>query len=182
MIVGSLLAITGIVIRQFNPDFFLNGMEISFYAAAVACTVYFVVSFITPRQVNLDKILHRGQYAVKDDEVIGEFHKKSIWNKLGLTNEFSRKDRFIFFLVLGLQFAFFTIFIIGTVLNIIFEIPASMWLTYWKIYISFIFIFVIGIVSWLTIGGVRDIVILIKRLKAVPEKLPEDDGWVNKNE
>ena len=45
-------------------------MEISFYSAGIACTVYFFVSFITPRQVNLDKILLRGEYAVKDDEVI----------------------------------------------------------------------------------------------------------------
>ena len=179
MITGSILAVAGIVTKQCNPHFFLNGMQIGFLTAIISCLVYIAVSLLGPRKdYNLDKLLHRGDYVTSSDVVVASPIKKSIWYKLGLTNEFTLKDKFIFFCSLGLAFFKFFLVIAGTVYYVFWGIESKSWTKLWFFYIWIIFALIIGIAVWVSIGGIMDIRMLFKRLKTL-KKDEHDDGWVD---
>jgi SSS family solute:Na+ symporter len=96
LLVGSLLSIGGILIRQpasvslfdglsehlhisstalaqfisahLGPNFPLNGTEISFYASLIALGAFSLVSFLTCRVPHdMDRLLHRGKYAIEPE-------------------------------------------------------------------------------------------------------------------
>src|SRR5258708_7101419 len=66
LVVGSTLPAGGILARQhYGDDFLFNGREIAFYASLLAIISYVVVSLLTHEEdFNMDRMLHRGQYAV----------------------------------------------------------------------------------------------------------------------
>jgi len=183
MIAGSTLALTGIVITQINPDFFLNGMQMSFIAVLVASLLYVTVSLLGPKQkeYNLDKLLHRGKYAVEGDVVKGASEKESAWAKLGLSKEFSRGDKVIFFSLLGISSFWFLIFIVGTIYHFAFGTSEQFWLTYWKYYIPISLILAVIMVVWMSIGGLLDVRKMFRRLRTI-KRDAHDDGWVDSEE
>ena len=182
MSTGSVLAISAIVVQQIDSNFFLNGMQMSFITAIAACSVYVIVSLLSPRgDCNFDKLLHRGPFAVAEDVAIGDSETKSIWYKFGLTKEFTVKDKVIFFFSLGLSFLWFFIFIAGTIYHVIFGIETKLWIKYWHFYVLFIFAFVVCVVIWMLIGGIIDIRKMFTRLRTL-KRDEHDDGWVNKPE
>ncbi|MBM3853935.1 MAG: sodium:proline symporter [Verrucomicrobia bacterium] len=68
VITGSTLALTGIVIRQVDPAFPINSQYMNAIVMAVAIIVYVIVSLLTCREdFNLDRLLHRGAFAVAGD-------------------------------------------------------------------------------------------------------------------
>ena len=70
LITGSGLAVGGILARLIWPEFPLNGMQVSFTACLSAVVVYVVVSLLTCKEdFNMDRLLHRGQYAKITTEV-----------------------------------------------------------------------------------------------------------------
>ena len=87
MITGSTLAVSGVIIRQFQAFYAdkgeilfegkimsyiasQNGAVLAFYSAMAAILVYVIVSLLGGKTVNMDKLLHRGEYAVEEMEKI----------------------------------------------------------------------------------------------------------------
>ena len=183
IIIGATLSLSGIIFRAFSPDFFLNGMHISFLAAIISVCTYVVVSLIWPNRnpCDMDKLLHRGKYAIKDD-TIAEVSNKGILAKLGITKEFTRGDKFIYWLAFSLSFFFFGTFLIGSMYQwLVAEIPDSFWLKYWYCYLCLIIVFSVSFTVWMILGGIRDIFRMFKLLKsAKPDE--SDDGWVTEKD
>ena len=59
-----------IVLRQVHPEFPLNGQILALVATLAAIGVYVAVSLVTCRRPHdMDKLLHRGRYALAEDGI-----------------------------------------------------------------------------------------------------------------
>ena len=107
--------------------------------------------------------------------------KQTLGARLGLTPEFSKFERFIFWATLIWSLSWWGIFIVGTALNLsFFRMSDQAWCWYWwfKIYLSLL----IGIITsvWILCGGLRDAVKIFKELNK--EKVDvSDDGFIKNN-
>ena len=189
MITGITMALSGIVIQQaykhgwwgLEGKFFLNGMQISFITSIVSSFVYVIVSLINNKTFDMDKLLHRGQYTIAEDIVEGGLKEGGafirFFSKFGLSDEFNKRDKFIFFLAIGYAYFWFFIFLFGTIYNYVVDVKPEAWMKYWKYYTMFMFVTLIIHVTWMTIGGTMDIKKMFHRLKTI-KRNEHDDGWV----
>ncbi|HBG26185.1 MAG: hypothetical protein A2Y10_04030 [Planctomycetes bacterium GWF2_41_51] len=178
MIVGLTISAAGIIIKQIDPDFFINEQFMSFTAMLSSLLSYIFVSFINTKTFDLDRILHRGKYAIKEDQVVvRSFTEGGILQRLGITKEFTMSDKFIYFFMFIWTIIWGVVFVIGTIWNLITEVPIRAWAEFWRIwtYIHGVFAFFIAI--WLVIGGFRDLSSLLRRL-ATAKCDDLDDGNV----
>tara|TARA_R100000027_G_scaffold66167_3_gene61646 strand:- start:12672 stop:14732 length:2061 start_codon:yes stop_codon:yes gene_type:complete len=220
MSVGSLLAVGGIVLRnivwpRFLPDWKLDhperiwlqelpekfpfdGVQMSLAVAIIAASSYVLFSLLSKRPpVNMEKLLHRGEYQVED---YGHHpsteasrpgvalplpsrlsRKERMYRRLGINDDFTRGDRFIYFFKIGFALFFFGAFVLGTVLGLTVGISDDVWISWWSIQV-FLTIF-IGVVAtvWFVIGGFRDLADLTRTLKSL-NRDAADDGSVRGDE
>ncbi|MBC8105588.1 MAG: sodium:proline symporter [Anaerolineae bacterium] len=165
------------------PVFWFNGIEMAFFAACVAITVFVVVSLMTSRQeFDLDRMLHRGQYALAGESrelptpLRERFRLRSI---LKFDHHFTFTDKLasagifwwsIVLLAINLVISFWNLFINGW--------PVSWWAHYWMITaIAFPFVIAIVTLVWFGIGGVRDIFQFFHDLRTM-KRDANDDGRV----
>ncbi len=181
MITGATVATLAIVLKQTIPDFPVNGQWGWFLAMLSATAVYFLVSIIGPRpKVNLDQILHRGEYAVKGEmKVIDEQPLKG-WKVLGTTKEFTRGDKAIYIATTGWTTLWVLVFIVGTLWYFfVGKISDSGWMSFWKTYIYIFLAASIIVTIWFTIGGIRNLKEMIHALRHNIRD-HKDDGYVEK--
>ena len=187
MLAGATLAVGGIIARQhYGADFPFNGREIGFYTSLTAITLYVGVSLLTNRgDFNMDKMLHRGRYAVQPDAV-AEPAKTALpekktwsWGKLiGLDENFNVSDRWIAIALFSWNMLWFGVFIVGSCWNLIAPWPDSAWSAFWRIAVIGLPVFICFVTAiWFTWGGVRDIFSLFRRLRLARVN-PLDDGSV----
>jgi len=201
VIIGSTLSAGTIILKQFWQDIpalnnwipfedLPNGLEMSCMVTLLSLTAYVSISLLTCKKShNMDKMLHRGKYAVEEDIAKAEKeaqakHKKVSWfaRKLGFTEEFNTVDKVIY----TAQYAWIgmwgAVFIIGTAYHFYREatgnpIPDEAWLGWWKIHVG-IFIAMATIVTfWYGIGGALNLAELYKTLKT-KQADNSDDGTV----
>lgn len=216
LLVGSVLAVTGIGTELFvnrtaqdvlpwlhrilaniglertldngSTKFFLNGVWVAFIASLCAIACYVVVSLFTCRKPhNMDKLLHRGAYAVASDAnpVVKTAKKRSLFYRLvmfGIDEQFSRADRWITISITLWSMFWFAIFVVGSCVYLFYRWPDSVWATYWLwtgIYLPLAI--GVGTTFWFTIGCTKDMVVFFRRLKA--ERVDaHDDGSVKSEE
>ena len=75
MIVGATVALTGLYLQQtghtflFHGQDLLHGQYVALFTTLCSITTYVTVSLLTCREpFNMDRMLHRGKYAVKGEE------------------------------------------------------------------------------------------------------------------
>jgi solute:Na+ symporter, SSS family len=182
MLSGSVFAVSGLALRlawprsewlqQIAPKFPLNGAAVLFCAALIAVTSYLVTSLLTSRQpFDLDAMLHRDSAKSSKD------NHRSIWQRLGLTDEFSRFDKFIFFFKIGWTVFWVGAFVLGTTAYFLGVLPLRFWPLWWQFKLWVMLIFGIGTVIWFTWGGISDIRDLVHTLGKFHED-DSDDGTV----
>ena len=178
MVTGMGVSLTGIVIKQVHSGFFLTGQEMSFVAIVLAIVVYVSVSLLGPRVVhNMDRLLHRGKYAIVGESTATWQDARTIWEKLGFSRDFTGGDRLITYVTLGWPLVWTIIFIVVTVYNLTVDVSAESWLAYWHSWTWFILGCAIVVTVWFTIGGVFDIRYLFRQLRSRAAD-PSDDGRV----
>ena len=179
MITGALTAGLNILFKQYIPDYPINGQWGWFMAMVLASVVYFLVSLLTPRKAfNLDKLLHRGEYADKNDLLKSSNEIIKGWKVLAPTKEFTLGDRLIYWITTGWTAAWVVVFVIGT-LFYFFVRPFTndQWLAFWQIY-TYLFLGASIIVTvWFTIGGLKN---LFEMIHALRNNIRDhkDDGFV----
>ena len=110
-------------------------------------------------------------------------HQKSGWSPstffrlMGLTDEFTKSDRVIFFATIGWTVVCFAVFLIFTLGHFSFSLSVTGWLKMWQFYVMLMFVVGILITVWLSIGGVRDTFLLFRKLRETKRNY-EDDGRV----
>lgn len=190
MATGSFLAFGGLLVDQFwnstiapallslfaenawllahAEKFPLNGQIIYFLAMVIASLLYVSISLWGPQQkCDMDKLLHRGAYALPEDELAGSTHEKPTWRELlGLTREFTLRDRVVFWATAGWSLGWWLIFIAGLLINSIWGITDGAWSWFWwgKIWLSAVLC--IFFTVWFTFGGIRDTIYMFKSLRS----------------
>ena len=90
----------------------MNNQYVWFWTMMSCIASYILFSLLTCRRpVNLDRVLNRGQYAKETEPDAIKDEARSIWWKfLGITQEFTRTDRWLATMVIGWNFGCFGIF------------------------------------------------------------------------
>jgi len=182
LLTGSSLVTGGIMARQIWGDAFsLNGAQIGFFGAVSACVVYAIVSLLTCREAfDMDRMLHRGRYAVKSEQAFETAPAKRVtWGRLiGFDEHFTLGDKFLAGGLFGWSMLWFSVLVVGSIWNLIAPWPISVWSRFWFVVgigIPVFFAFVTAI--WFTWGGIRDMRLFFSRLR---QERPdaEDNGMV----
>jgi solute:Na+ symporter, SSS family len=178
MITGSGIAVAGIIIHQFIPDFFINGQWFWGISMAAASLMYVGVSLLGKRQeFNFDKVLRRGKYAVQEESsVVSEVPSRG-WRMLGMGKEFTRGDKIIYILNYVWTGGWLLVFIVGTIYNLTHDVSDESWLQFWHIYLYIHVVVSSAIILWFLIGGFRDLRKMNRRLGA-SDRDHRDDGYV----
>jgi solute:Na+ symporter, SSS family len=182
MIVGSAIAVGGIIILQIIPDFPINGM--TFWGIAMFCSsmIYILVSlFGRHENADMDRILNRGKYENKNEvKIINEVPLKG-WKVLGIGKEFTKFDKIIYITTYIYTFTWIAVFIFGTIHYYTSGVSDIEWLNFWKTYIWINTGILIVVVIWLTAGGFIDLKEMIVTLRlAKPDD--KDSGFVEKKD
>lgn len=178
MITGSSIAVGGIILQQIIEDFPINGQMFWGIAMLAAAVVYIAVSLVGKKQVyDLDKILKRGKYAVKEDEHIVSAAPERGWRLLGMGKEFTRGDKLIYIFNYIWTGGWVIIFIAGTIANLIHVSSDESWMKFWKIYLIINIVMAVISFLWFTIGGVSDLKNMIAMLKSKVRD-DSDHGYV----
>lgn len=186
MISGILLSLGGIAINQLYPDATLfgigiDGLKVAVFATLISYAIYVTVSLLTYKQAfNLDKLLHRGVYAIESDQVTQGQKERSRFAKFfAVTHEFSLSDKIVYFGAYTWIGVWTLIFIVGTLWNLSHEVTTAQWIKWWGFHIGIELIFGAGVMVWYTIGGSRDVFRLFKGLNNINVD-ESDDGWIEK--
>jgi SSS family solute:Na+ symporter len=185
LITGSILSVVGILARQYyGPDFFLNGLQISFFCSLISLSLYVGVSLLTCKEeFNMDRMLHRGVYAEIEAE-LGEVVQKPVnrklhWGKLiGIDENFTLGDKWVAGVLFGWSMLFTVIMVFGTLWNLVWPWSLATWSSFWHvvaILIPVVFAVVMGV--WFTWGGIGVSIVLFRRLRAQKVN-PLDNGRV----
>jgi SSS family solute:Na+ symporter len=179
MITGSSIAVAGIVIPNYYPDF-LNGQIFWFIAMTSAITVYILVSLLGKRQIyDMEKLLHRGKYVVKEEyKIIDDVPAKGL-KMLGMGKEFTLGDKVIYILSYTWTLTWTAVFIVGTIYALIYGIPDLTWMNFWWYYVGLLLVISLIVSVWFTIGGIKDLRSMITRLRIL-KRDHSDDGRIVK--
>lgn len=201
LISGSLLATGGLAAQQLWPGtlvpvllrqfphsawlashrlaFPINGQVVYFIAMLSTSFLYIAVTLLGPKMTyNLDKLLHRGIYALPEDALAGSVKHLSWREMIGLTPEFSRGERLFFWMTLWWSIGWWGFMGIGTLFQYIHGISDQEWSVFWWLKIWLLGL-ALGIVFsiWFVFGGIRDVRRLFVDLRRLPTEA-EDDGTV----
>ena len=172
LLAGSTLAVGGILAHEkYQQAFPLNGVQVSFGASLIAIALYIVVSLLTCREdFDMDRMLHRGKYEVIK-KLTGEEtpeYKNPNWllHLIGVDKDFSRGDKWIAVSLFVWMLFWLTVFLVGTIWNLVAPWPVAVWSTYWHVTAIGIPLVITIVTSvWFTWGGLRDMRRLFQRLK-----------------
>ncbi|MDH7603463.1 MAG: hypothetical protein QHH13_01015 [Melioribacter sp.] len=178
LIIGSITAVTGIILQQIYPNFPINGQYFWAIAMGLSSLTYILVSLLGKKnEFNMDKMLHRGKYAIKEETIIVNEVPLKGWRMLGIGKEFTKGDKIIYIISYVWTFIWVAVFIVGTILNFVNDVPDSAWMTFWRYYVLINLIVSFMIIVWFSIGGLKDFKDMLNRLKNMVRD-HHDDGTV----
>ncbi|ARN56693.1 sodium:solute symporter family protein [Sedimentisphaera salicampi] len=156
----------------------INGQWMFAVAMASAILTYIMVSLLTCKgNFNLEKMLHRGKYKIESDQSTREKPQRGL-KIFGVTEEFSKTDKFIYFITIFWSMGWMAVFLVGTAYALISGNTTTMgWAKFWQLQF-WILIAVSVIVSiWLLIGGIKNMIEMFSDLKTL-KRNDLDDGRV----
>ena len=157
-----------------------NSQIVWFYIMMICIGSYILVSLFTTRKpFNLERMLHRGKWQIAGDHIQTGECKSFWWKIVGIDHEFSRRDRLLASVTIGWNLAWFGLFLLGSAASAVYDIPETLWSTFWRIWLWLnVFLIGGGVAVWFTYGGIKDISQLFRRLSEVKEDA-SDDGHVS---
>lgn len=166
--------------------FWFNGLQVALIAAGATTGVYVIVSLFTSRQpFDLDRMLHRGKYAVDAQGASAPTANLTLRDRFRMRNilRFDHNFTFADKLVAGGIFwwaMFMLILHVGiSIWNVFFgRWPINWWANY-QLITSIVIPFAIAICTlvWFGIGGIKDMKLLFQDLKTMTRDA-RDDGRV----
>ena len=164
-----------------DDHFKLDGQWIFFFAMVISAEVYMLFSFFGSRTTfNLEKMLHRGEYQIKEDHVADEPAIAPTWNwkqLFGFTKEFTFGDKLIYGLMVSHSFVLFSLFVVVTAIALLFSFSDRNWANYHRYFTSAYLFASFAILVWVSVGGLKDLARLFKNLKKIKHDV-NDDGIV----
>ena len=186
--VGIVLFVIGFIMQKAWPFYYddaqcpIDSKWLWFIAMMLSIVVYVAFSLLGKRKVfNIDKMLHRGEYAVADDATVVTDQAVPTWQRyLGVGKDFTLKDKFFYLAITGWTILWGLIFIVVTFYNMIFDVTTASWAKFWHFYIWLTLI--VGVITtvWFTWGGLIDLAKMFRRLETM-NRDDSDDGTVEHN-
>ncbi|HBG26672.1 MAG: hypothetical protein A2Y10_18440 [Planctomycetes bacterium GWF2_41_51] len=189
MITGSVLAVSGMVLKQINESYPFansimsyiatrNGAILSFFASISAIVVYIVVSLMGKKtSFNMDMMLHRGKYSLKLENTALKGKVGWFGSIIGMSSEFTRKDKILYISTFAWTGLWITIFIAGTIYNFVVDVKTQSWIVFWRYYTLLTLVLSIITTLWFTVGGLIDLKKMFNLLKTI-KRNESDDGTV----
>lgn len=186
LIIGSLLAVSGIVLEQVWPmyhngtKFFINGQWMWLIAMVSSIIIYIVVSLLDKSfAYELDKLLHRGKYSVEQQIKVpaSKVTKKGIMKIFSLGPEFSKRDIFTYWFCLGCTALLVVVFVTGTIYNLLFKFSDSQWSIFWKYFMLLVMVLGTILAFWISFGGLVEMPSFFARLRN-SKRDDSDDGQI----
>lgn len=165
-----------------------NGQEIWGWSMWVCLVVYVGVSLLQQAgrrtSFDLDRLLHRGKWAIAgEDEGTGQAVSRG-WRALGITDEFGRRDKFLYVLTWGWNLLWMLVFVVGTVFFLSRRLAAGgwsgydgFWLRFWHARFWIELCISVVVMVWFAIGGTRDVRRMLRELNE-RRRDDGDDGYV----
>lgn len=160
----------------------LNSRILMFICMIITIISYVAVSLTYRRSVfNMDKLLNRGAYAIKEDIVEVKNPPVKRWMaKIGITDEFRLRDKIIYFFFSTWQLCWFAFFAVIMIYRIFNDISDKIWSLYWKYNTWMNVVLAIITIFWFTWGGLLDLRTMFAKL-AGKERDDTDDGEIVNN-
>jgi SSS family solute:Na+ symporter len=199
MISGMLISCGGIAAKQLPDDIVtgdgaafnlirwaregVTGQELTFWSIAISICSYVLVSLATCRKrFNMDRMLHRGQYALGGDAVTTKSASASrlatALERLGFDSEMTRRDRWVTVITLAWPVIFTIVFFSALIAHAAGWAPSStFWASAWFWYTAVALVAATCIVVWFTIGGIIDMKAMFAKLRT-HHASQADDGRV----
>ncbi len=172
MIICAILGLSGLVYRQFNPDF-LNGKIIEFWVSVVGIAIFITISFLKKnKKVQLEEVLSSEK---KVENPITRFFKNL--KNFKWSDEVPKSDRILIPCIIAGMTLFITLFVGSLIADKFFAIPIVSWLKFWHVFVYFMFFMGTAFLVWVITGGVRDLIRLLRKLKTEHVNI-HDDGSV----
>ncbi len=182
LILGSSLSVGAIVLKQVWPDFPVNGQILALGATLCAAGSYVLVSLLTSKEsFNMDRMLHRGAYAIPGEHPVSKVTLRSrLVGLIGITDEFTKGDRWISGSLFAYSMTFFFIFIGATAWNLVAPWPLHWWSNYWHV-TAILLPLSLGFITtlWISFGGLSDLKRFFEALRKKPANLLDDGMVVN---
>lgn len=182
LIVGSTLAVSGIVLEKIWPywtggeEFPINGQWAWLISMVCSIVVYVTVSLLgKPTWFDLDRLLHRGKFAVELDAKSTSPKTKGLKALLGISNEFTPRDVFTYLFSLCCTAVLALMFCVGTFVNMFWDVSTDAWMTFWFVFTLTTFVLGTLMSVWIAVGGLWELPRLFQRL-ALKADNAEDDG------
>jgi SSS family solute:Na+ symporter len=182
MLTGMVTSVGGIVVGQIVPDFPVNGQMFWGLAMALSSLVYVVVSLLTGRgrrTFDLDKMLRRGAFLVKEEYTVVSAAPDKGWKVLGMGKEFTPFDKVIYLATYGWTLAWVIVFVAGSLLNLTGQVGTAAWMTFWKTYVWIYLVVSVIVVVWFSTGGLIDLKKMIRALTTMTRD-HSDTGFVER--
>tara|TARA_Y100000994_G_scaffold42155_1_gene32941 strand:- start:57 stop:1028 length:972 start_codon:yes stop_codon:yes gene_type:complete len=199
IIVGALISVGGVLVKQISVEWLadtssyvqlknildfirnINGQEYWGISMGASAFSYVLVSIMdNSKPFNMDKLLNRGDYAIHGEKKIINENTELGWKIFLMGEEFTKGDKLIYILNYVWTGIWTLVFIVGTIYNLSNEVSDSSWMLFWKNYIYIFIVISLCTIVWFTIGGFRDLKIMMDKLK-IEERDHHDDGWVSKD-
>jgi SSS family solute:Na+ symporter len=170
-------------LQNLPEEFWLDGVQMMFMTALCSIGMFILFSLLSKPKpgFSMDKMLHRGKYAITGEHEERTKKKIGFWAKMaGIDPEYTPFDKFVAWSVVVWTMFWFVVFIIGCFVGKLFKTTDDAWAEYWKYFMA-IWIIVGGItVVWFLWCGFRDLKLMFKDLAKVTED-ERDDGAVDEN-
>ena len=202
-VVGVILAIAGwyvtyewassqqLIVQLFPADwaaqmaeweeFPINAQHLFFWTMLATLIIFVVVSLFSRETFDMDQLLHRGDYAVEEDDTAMEGEEKKAPNRalsiFKMGPEFARDDKLLFIGSYAYIFLFFAVFLIGTVYMLSTDVSDQAWGSFWWYFCVVILLMTTAVTAVVLVGGIRNLKELYEMLKNV-KRNAHDDGTV----
>jgi len=182
MITGAVVSVGGIVIKQLDPGFPINGQMFWGAAMALSSLVYVLVSLATggrKRPFDMDRLLHRGAFLLKEEYKIVEGRPTKGWKVLGMGKEFTASDRVVYLATYVWTFLWSAVFIAGTIFNLTHNVGNGPWMSFWKAYVWIYLITSVIVLVWFATGGIKNLREMVHSLRTMTRD-HADSGFVSR--
>ncbi len=165
-------------VHYVNTD--VTSQVVWFWIMLICIVSYVVLSLILVRKpFDLNRMLHRGKYDIKDEHKKATDAIKVAWLKIvGITEEFTHSDRILAIAMVSWNFIWVSVFVGAAAYNFLLSpIPGSWWTKFWHVWLySQLAVGLPTAIAFL-FGGVYDLRRVFKRLSML-HRDERDDGRV----
>ena len=157
----------------------INAQILWFWTMIATLVTYVVVSLISgigKEPYNMDRLLHRGRYAVEEEQET-ETKASRGWAIFGMGSEFTRNDRIVFVFSYSYIFLISLVFVVGTAYMLGAGISDAAWAEFWWWFCVVTLILTTVVTVWVAAGGIKNLKELKHRLENL-ERDEADDGTV----